>query len=167
MNKLATPVVLLIVSYTVFFGLVAATYGELPAKVASHFNYLGHADGWMDRATCVGLMVGVALVAPGMIIGSMGGAGRIPISFINLPHRDYWLAPERRKAALAILLRYSLWLASLTLLLLTGLQWLLVDANRRGGSQINLVDLWSMLGVFLALTAVWTVLLLRHFSTIK
>jgi hypothetical protein len=167
MSKLAIPVVLLIVSYAIFFGYVAATYSELPAKVASHFDLYGHANGWMSRETCVAFMVGIVVIVPVIVIASMGGAGRIPVSFINLPHRDYWLAPERRQAALAILLRYSLLLASITVLLMTGLHWLVVQANLHGGTQLNLVDLWSLLGGFLVVTVVWTVLLLRHFSKIK
>lgn len=166
MSKLAVPVALLAVSYALFFGCVAATYGELPPKIASHFDLYGDADGWMPRADCVGIMIGVAIIIPALVIGSMAGAAHIPVSFINLPHREYWLAPERRKFALAVLLRYSIWFAALNVLLLTGLQWLTAEANLRGGSHLDMTGFAVLLALYLAGTIIWTVLLLRHFSKI-
>jgi hypothetical protein len=97
----------------------------------------------------------------------MAGAGHIPVSFINLPHRDHWLAPERRRSALAALLRYSIWFAALNVLFLTGLHWLTVEANLHGGSHLNMVNLAILLALYLTATVFWTALLLRHFSHIK
>jgi hypothetical protein len=164
MSKLSVPLLLLALSYALFFGYVAATYGELPPKVASHFDLYGHPNGWMNRADCVGLMVAVAVIIPALVIGSMAGASRIPVSFINLPHRDYWLAPERRRSALSVLRFYSIWFATLNVLLLTGLQWLTVEANHRPGAHFDVARLGVLLGLYLVGTAIWTVLLLRHFS---
>ena len=45
MVKLAIPIVLLVICYVIFFAYVAGTYGELPEKVASHFDSAGHANG--------------------------------------------------------------------------------------------------------------------------
>ena len=104
---------------------------------------------------------------PAIIIGMMGGAGKIPVSFVNLPHRDYWLAPERRRVALAILLRYSLWLASMTVLFITGIHRLIVQANQPGQApHLSGLGIALVAGIFLAGTGVWVVLLLRHFSKI-
>jgi hypothetical protein len=166
MSKLALPVALLAISYALFFGYVAATYGQLPPKIASHFDLYGNANGWMNRAECVGIMVAVALLVPALVISSMAGAGRIPISFINLPHRDYWLAPERRQAALAVLRTYSIWFAALNVLFVTGLQRLTVEANLRTGSHLDMTQFAALVALYLGAAAVWTVLLLRHFSKI-
>src|ERR1035441_10418639 len=109
--KLIAPLFALAICYVLFFAYVITSYASLPAHVASHFDIEGRPNGWMSRGTCVGFTLGLGLLVPAFIVGMMAGAGRIPVSFINLPHRDYWLAPERRHAALAILLRYSLWFA--------------------------------------------------------
>jgi uncharacterized membrane protein len=153
-------------TYALFFGYVAATYSGLPAKIASHFDFNGNPDGWMPRADCTGIMIAVAIIIPALVIGSMAGAARIPVSFINLPHRDYWLAPERRQSALAVLQRYSIWFAALNVLLLTGLQWLTVAANHRAGSHLDMTRFAALLALYLVGTVAWTVLLLRHFSKI-
>src|SRR5277367_5148881 len=105
MNKVAIPLTALAICYILFFAYVIASYDDLPAKVASHFDIEGRPNGWMSREMCVGFTVGLGILMPALVVGMMGGAGRIPVSFINLPHRDYWLVPERRGPALAILLR--------------------------------------------------------------
>jgi uncharacterized membrane protein len=167
MIKLAIPLTALAICYVLFFGYVIDSYDSLPPKVASHFDIEGRPNGWMSRDVCVGFTLGLGILVPAIIVAMMAGAGRIPVSFVNLPHRDYWLAPERRQAALAILLRYSLWLASLCVLFATGLHWLIVRANppnqppHLSGLGITLVA-----GAFLAGTGVWVGFLLRHFSKI-
>ena len=167
MPRLVVPIAVLALSYALFFGCVAATYGDLPPEIASHFDFHGNPDGWMNRGVGIGVMIAVAIIVPAIVIGSMAGAGHIPVSFINLPHRDYWLAPERRQSALAALLRYSIWFAALNVLLLTGLHWLTVEANLHGGSHLNMSNLAILLALYLVGTAVWTFLLLRHFSKIS
>ncbi len=52
------------------------------------------------------------------------------MSFVNRPHRDYWLAPERHRLALGTLRQFSLWFASLNVLFVAGLHWLVVQATR-------------------------------------
>lgn len=167
MSRLSLPLTALIAAYVLFFGYIAVTYGGLPAKVASHFDSNGLPDGWMSRGECDGIMVVAALIVPGIVIGTMGSAGRIPVSFINLPHRDYWLAADRRKAALRVLLRYSIWFAAFNVLFLTGLDWLTVQANTPGVARLNMPDFDILLGAYFAATAIWTILLLRHFSKIR
>jgi uncharacterized membrane protein len=166
MSKLAVPLLFLAAAYALLFGYVGASYSALPLKVASHFNFQGNPDGWMSRAASTEIMLAVSVLVPGIVIGTMGGAGRIPISFINLPHRDYWLAPERRHAALAVLRRFSIWFAALNVLFLTGLQALTVDANLRTPHQLNLPHLIIGVILYLALTTLWTIRLLRHFSKV-
>ncbi len=45
--------------------------------------------------------------------------GFTPAGFVNIPHRQYWLAPETA----AYLVRYSLWLACLSVLLCIGIEY--------------------------------------------
>ena len=167
MTKVAIPLTALAICYVLFLGYVISSYGDLPAKVASHFDIQGQPNGWMSRETCVGFTLGLGILVPAFIVGMMAGAGRIPVSFINLPHRNYWLAPERRQAALAILLRYSLWFACMNVLFVTGLHWLIVQANLPGQEQhLSGLGIILVAGGFLAGTGIWVRLLVRHFSKI-
>jgi len=167
MTRLAIPLTALAACYVLFFAYVLSSSGDLPANVASHFDIAGRPNGWMSRGSCVGFTLGLGILMPAFIVGMMAGAGRIPVSFINLPHRDYWLAPVRRQAALAILLRYSLWFACMNVLFVTGLQWLIVQANLPNQPpHLNGIGISLVTGGFLAGTAIWVALLLRHFSKI-
>ena len=164
MLKLAVPLLVLAVAYAIFFGYLAETYNALPTKVASHFDVHGKPDGWMSRAADAEILSVVALLVPAIVIGGMGGAGRIPVSFINQPHRDYWEADNRRKTALGVLLRYGLWFAALNVLFLTGAQALIVEANVNPPHNLDMTHLATGVIVYLVLTAIWALLLLRRFA---
>jgi uncharacterized membrane protein len=165
MKKYPLPLAVLALCYALFFTYLFGTYSSLPPRVASHFGIDGRPNGWMSRNEIVDFMLGLGILLPAFIVGMMAGAGRIPVSFVNLPHRDYWLAPERRRSTAAILLTYALWFACMNVLFIFGLQWLIVQANANpqaphlSGLGISLVA-----GGFLLGTLVWSLLLIRRFS---
>jgi hypothetical protein len=164
--RLVVPLLVLAAAYAFFFGYLADTYNALPAKVASQFDAHGHANGWMSRADDAEILSVVALLVPAIVIGGMGGAGRIPVSFINRPHRDYWEANDRRQTALGVLLRYAVWFAALNVLFLTGAQALIVEANVSAPQNMDMTRLAIGVGAYLVFTAIWTLLLLRRFAKI-
>ena len=53
----------------------------------------------------------------------------MPVSLINMPHRDYWLAPPRREASLQRLGAWMAWLAVVVTALLVGVNELVLRAN--------------------------------------
>jgi uncharacterized membrane protein len=76
-------------------------HAHLPARVATHFDAHGHANGWMSRNTHFLFQAGLAIFL-GVLFGSIPRLiRRLPDSLINIPHREYWLARERRAATLA------------------------------------------------------------------
>lgn len=85
-------------------------HDRLPERVASHFNAAGVADGWTTRDGQTVWHVGVVLCMTALFEGLARLSPRLPGELINLPRRDYWLAPERRAATHA-------WLAGLARLL--------------------------------------------------
>lgn len=88
-----------------FLLLVAAALAQalwqhdrLPARVATHFDLAGRADGWMSRDNQTKAHLGLVLFIAVMLEGLARLSPRLPDGLVNLPHRDYWLAPERRAA---------------------------------------------------------------------
>lgn len=78
-------------------------YAHLPETVATHFDLEGKANGWMPRGNHFALQAGLVIVL-GVLFGNGGRLlHRLPDRFINIPHRDYWLAKERRQTTLAAL----------------------------------------------------------------
>jgi hypothetical protein len=70
--------------------------GELPARVASHFGTDGRADGWSERAAFLTLFGALIAGMSALLAGLAWMLPRLPVALVNLPHRDYWLASERR-----------------------------------------------------------------------
>ncbi|HEY3818034.1 MAG TPA: DUF1648 domain-containing protein [Polyangiaceae bacterium] len=73
-----------------------AWVNRLPERVATHFGADGVPNGWMSRddatTTYLALVIGLNLLF--FLIALSLGA--LPSSMVNIPNRDYWLAPERR-----------------------------------------------------------------------
>jgi uncharacterized membrane protein len=162
--KWILPCLALAFCYLVFGAYLFSSYEGLPARVATHFDIMGRPNGWMSRDGLIEFMLGFGILTPAFVVGSMAGVGYIPVSFVNLPNRDYWLAPERRRATSAILLRFALWLACILVLLFTGLYGLVIQANSPGyGRHLNGLGISLLLGGFLVGTLIWSLMLRRRF----
>ena len=75
--------------------LTSAIFSQ--GMVASHFDSAGQANAWMPRSTYWLLSIAVGMGLPAFIIGGGYVLRFLPVSLLNIPHRDYWLAPERRE----------------------------------------------------------------------
>lgn len=79
---------------------VAGEWFTFPDKVASHFALSGVPDAWMGRTEyCLFHLFLIAILS-----GAFGLTPefirRLPVSMINLPHKEYWLAPERAEQSM-------------------------------------------------------------------
>ena len=141
----------------------ARVYSDLPALMASHFDFSGAPNGWMSKQAFLALMfvvsassAVVAFFAPRQI------AAKSP-DRLNLPNKSYWLAPERSADTFRYITTQFAWFGcGILFVLLYGANQAL-NANLPGGH----FDSTSMLNVIIAfvlLTVLWTFLLIRHFS---
>ena len=149
--------------YLVFFTTLHFTWGQLPDPVASHFDGRGNPDAWVERQSYVAGMVGLALFLPGIVVGLCFAMRYAPRSTINLPNRDYWLAPERRAETFAFFFRHSLWFACLAILFVIGIHLTVVEANSNLPSRLSLPLLLMTAGGFLIGMVVWILKLLWPF----
>lgn len=137
----------------------------LPERVASHFDAAGQADGWSSKteffAANLAFVAGMAL----LFLGVTTWLARIPPAWINLPHKDYWLAPERRAATMETIQRQMEWLAAATVALLLGIAQLTIQANlNTNGARLGYGS-WLLLGSYMAYFVVWLVWMLRKWYT--
>ena len=72
----------------------------LPDEIATHFGANGQPDGWMSKGVASLMMLGIQVALPWMMVGIGYATKHIPNSAINIPNREYWLAPERRDSSL-------------------------------------------------------------------
>lgn len=76
----------------------------------------------MSRSGFVALMLAMSVYLPWQCTeGVVWLVRRLPPALINLPNKDYWLAPERREATLRLLGDHMRWLGLMLLLLFSGL----------------------------------------------
>ena len=156
--------------HVVFFLVVALasvfvwwSAGAMPAVVASHFVAGGAANGFMPRWQYVVFMIILVIAVPSTVFLAGVFASRLPARFINLPNKQYWLAPERRSATLASLGKFLVWSAYVTLGLLCLVHWFVVQANLVHPPRLEQAPLVGAMALFFAALFVGMVVVLRRF----
>lgn len=142
-------------------GLAAYEHGSLPARVATHFDKQGQADGWMPRDSHTITQAGISVFVAGLFYALTLVLRRLPDRFINLPHREYWLAPERRVATLAWLGAMLLWLGALLQAFLAYVFYEVWRANLAAKPELRLNLLWLQVSLFIITTGLVITLLYR------
>lgn len=142
---------------------VAAVWPRLPAVMASHFDAAGNPDGAMPRGaffTTIAFVCGATVLLPllgGLLLRHM------PAGAINVPHRDYWLAPERRAESIARLERTFAWFPVPLAALFAFTLELTIQANMQR-TGLNAGAMWTGLALVVASFAILIVKLHRTFG---
>jgi len=160
-------------SSTLFLTLVACaavfvwvSSQALPEVVASHFGASGSANGFMPRGFYVKFMLGFVVALPLILVWVPNFTFRHSRIRINLPHREYWLAPERRADTIEFLCRHSVRMGALLVVFLSYVHWLVVRAN--AVVPTNLSSSWFIGGLvaFVGCTVVWAWMLFGRFCNV-
>lgn len=162
MAKLA-PLAIALFGYAAFLVGMAATYARLPERMASHFGANGVANGWMSRDGYVWFMVGVVTFVSLTVLAAFGSVRFLPNSIINIPRRDYWLAPERRDETARTLMSCGLLMIGLNSLFFLAIHLMVVAANESQPVRLS-NDVWWLLVAFLATTGAFLFKLYRRFA---
>jgi len=157
--------VLLLVLF-VAAGFVWLTGGDLPPVVASQFGSGGAANGFMGKGTYTAFMLAVVVAVPALI-GFSGQLVRVlPLQLVNLPNKQYWLAPQRRAATLDSLSFLSVPFALALVVFLCFVHWLVVQANAVQPARLPEGSLFVGLAVFGVATVLWLIVLFRRFGRV-
>lgn len=101
-------------SLAAVIALAVWQHSQLPARVATHFDFAGRPNGWMARDTQLKAQLGLVLGVAALMQGLAWLIDRMPVELINVPNRDYWFSDERRAESLA-------WVRRMVLLIGCGL----------------------------------------------
>lgn len=102
---------------------------RLPERMASHFSASGAANGWSSPGEFFGLIFAINLLYLSMFLISPLLIKVVPARFVNLPHRDYWLTPERLPEAMRRMGILMLDFALMSQLLMAYAVQLVIEAN--------------------------------------
>ena len=147
-------------------GFVWLTSGDLPPVVASHFGPGGTANGFVGKGTYISLMLAVVVAVPALIAFTGQLVRILPPQLVNLPNKQYWLAPQRRAATLKSLSSMGLPFAFALVVFLCFVHWLVVQANAVQPASLPEAPLFVGLGVFGLVTVLWLFVLFRRFGRV-
>ncbi len=146
-----------------FLADAVLTAHHLPERLATHFGEDGEANGWMTRAGHVRFILGFGLGVPLFILAVSAMVARLGGKGLNIPNRDYWLAPERRAQTLAFMQRRLVWFACLLVLFFALINHLILSANTQTPVRLSPALFWPSIALFLGAMVVWTVLFISPF----
>jgi uncharacterized membrane protein len=159
------PVLAALAALAVFWWLHLRHFlPRLPERIATHFDGKGVPKGWMSRATLGSFDFVFLVFVLSVVIGSALLVRALPATWINLPNRDHWFAPERRRQSHRRLLIHTLWFACALVAFLIGVNHLVFLANLQPAApRLSGIGIVSLLVAFLSVVVVWTVRLYRLF----
>ncbi len=128
-------------------------WSQLPEQVATHFDLNGKPDAWMSKTPAVLMMCFFQLGLPLFLLGTSTLTSWLPSSMINIPHRDYWLHPERRVSTLAFVALIMNSMAVLVSTFIMALNHLTFIANRDGAPLNSVWFALAMLVFLLCMAA--------------
>lgn len=138
-------------------------HGHLPEKVASHFDGAGKPNGWMARGTHTALHVATVLFVAALFQGLVMLNARLPKEYINIPRRDFWLAPERAAATHAWLADMLLALGCALVVFFMAVFRLIHRANLEPDPQLDLA-IWGYAAALLVVVGAVLVSIVTRFS---
>jgi uncharacterized membrane protein len=165
MSNCKLPLGLLMLTIGIGLGLQVWYWPQLPERIAVHFNAKGQPDSWASRLNATILSVSLLVLIPLFFVGIGQVIRWLPSSMINLPHREFWLAPGRRDETLRWITCWMLWFSFGLAVFLVGINHLTFIANR---DAQPLADAWSWVavGAFLFVTLAHILLMIRRFNTL-
>ena len=121
---------------------------HLPARIATRFDAGGMPNSFMSKSGYVTAMLGMHIGLPAFMV-VIAWLSKGHDSLLNLPNKNYWLAPQRREATLKVTEAVIVWMTVATQLFLLGITQLTFVANTQQ-RNLSTSRLWLLMGVYLA-----------------
>lgn len=156
---------------SVFFalGLLAAVQyayyaPRLPEIIGSHFNRGGAVNALQTKAAFFTTEILMVVLAAAIGFGVPRIIAAMPASMVNLPNKNFWLAPDRREETFAYLQMHMAWFSCALLAFLLYVMQLVFRANLQQPPQLDNASFIAALVAFLLFVAVSTIRLVTHFA---
>ena len=140
---------------------------RLPEIIGSHFSGAGVVNGWQTKTAFFAMELAIIVLAAVVSFGVPRIIAAMPVALINLPHKEFWLAPERRDGTLAYIRRWSAWFGCALLAFLLFVMELAFRANLHTPPQFNNAAFVPALLAFVALDTIGIIRLVLHFAKLK
>lgn len=138
-------------------------YPLLPHTVASHFDISGNPNGCSSKGQFIGIYGVVILVMLFSFRVFPSLFKNIPVSLVNLPNKDYWLAPERKEETFHVIAEKMLSFGNATTLFLIITFQLAFEANLNITRHFSSGTMLILLGGYILFAIVWSVRFIARF----
>jgi uncharacterized membrane protein len=137
---------------------------RMPELLASHFGAAGTPNGYLSRGAALGLHLALLGTLAVIFLVLPGFVTRLDSRRINLPHREYWLSPERRAETLASIRARLECMGCATMAFVLVVMELLFRANLHPPAVLPMEMFWPVLGCFMAFSTLWMATFVRRFA---
>lgn len=138
-------------------------YTQFPEKVASHFGSSGIPDGWMPRLENLFVSSAIFVFMTIMMFSLPRLVSILPVRFVNLPNRDYWLANERKEQTIKDLTVRMFIFGSAINIFFIFVTHMVFEANNVQPVKLNENNMLLALGIFMLFLAGWLISFIRRF----
>jgi len=139
-------------------------YPLLPERMASHFGASGDPNGWMMKSQFLSVYAVVLIPAIILEFWMPFKIGRTSGNRLNLPNKNYWLAPERRAETLAYFETFFAWYACAFLALEVFAMGLGMRANLHDPPRLPTGPIVFAIAAFVLFNIVCITAVVRRFS---
>jgi uncharacterized membrane protein len=154
-----------------FFAIVLATIAQcvhdfplLPDRLASHFAASGIPNGWMMKTQFMVMYSVVLLPALAIEFWVSHHIATKPDAKLNLPNKEYWLAPERRAETFAYFGSFFAWYGCVFLFVVAFAMGLAMRANFDTPPRLPTGPIVSDIAGFVLFNVVAVLSMYRRFS---
>ena len=143
--------------------LAVVSLAILPERVAIHFGWGGMPDNWASSSANTLFLIGLQTALFLTLFFSPRLAVIIPARFVNLPHKEFWLAPENRARFQAKFTAFMHRFGTILFVFLFVAGLLSIQANLSNPVRLQERPLFVCLALFLAYTLAWVIVFFRGF----
>jgi hypothetical protein len=159
-HRLSWGLLLLIACAAIYF--IMHTTGRLPAILAVKFDASGFPIGFLLRSRYLQVMLWLGIGLPLALVAVLT-AVYSRATDMKLPHRDYWLAPERIGATRDFLVAHGIWFGALLILMVCYVHWLELKAHGSMPAHLPNALVYAGLLAFFLVSLGWIAALLFAF----
>ncbi len=138
-------------------------FTQLPERVAIHFGGGGVPDSWASSGVNLAISIFLYAFLVIMFIGIPSTLKNIPLRFISLPNKEYWLTEERKESTIKLFSGFFSLFGTALIIFFLILGHLVFMANMSDPVALNESVVWISMGCILTFTIVWLIMLLRKF----
>lgn len=142
-------------------------YTQLPEKVAVHFNSAGIADGWASRTVNLLTWVFLYLFMSSMYLLLPRLIKNMPVKYVGMPNKGYWLSPERVDSTVKTLSNFLSWFGVGMNIFLMSIEAFSFKANIYNFYALNVNIIRDLIIAFFCFTVFWIIKLYLTFKLPK